>query len=69
MLTFIFMIHFFVVLCYRSRACFIISCSGIVKTKNKKKIVLLKEKDTVEIVHFDIFENKKLCLFLYPAFV
>ena len=44
----------------------------MVKTKNKKQknqIVLLKEKDTVEIVHFDIFENKKLCLFLYPAFV
>ena len=39
------------------------------KTNKKKQIVLLNEKDTVEIVHFDIFENKKLCLFLYPAFV
>ena len=33
------------------------------------QIVLLTEKDRVEIVHFEIFENKKWCLFLYPAFV
>lgn len=33
------------------------------------QIVLLKGKDTVEIVHFEFFENKKWCLFLYPAFV
>lgn len=55
MLTFIFMIHFFVVLCYRSRACFIISCSGMVKNP---QIVLLKGKDTVEIIRFEFFENK-----------